>query len=137
MSAAERKPAKTVLYRVDELAEQPGKEGSIYKQVGDETGIKPGTIRTAALRSGRTKTGRSLHYLFTEAQEEELVLACVVHARQGIPLSMAEFRKMASYFAGKKRCRAGFNNFCQKFYRAAFGCSLQEIRKDHISNTFI
>ncbi len=56
----------------------------MYQQASYETGVKPGAIRMAAVRLGQTKKARpSLNFMFTPVQEEELVMACVVHAPQG------------------------------------------------------
>ena len=102
MCAAERKPAKSYLYKVDELATQACTRGSVYDRVSEKSGKSSGSLRTAASRLGLTKTGHSLHFLFSDAQEQALVCACVIHARQGSAMTILEFRQMASFVAKKE-----------------------------------
>ena len=102
MCAAERPSAKSFLYKVDELAEQACTRDNVYQKVSEKSGKSVGSLRTAAWRLGQTKTGHSLRFLFSAAQEQALVCACVIHARQGSPMTVLDFKRMASFVAKKE-----------------------------------
>ena len=93
-------PAKEVLHLVMEYSKHARTRTNAYQRVSEETSISVSALRMATKREGLTEEGHSLKYLFSKEEEAALVSACVIYARQGIPLTVKAFIILVSNFAG-------------------------------------
>ena len=50
---------------------------------------------------GLLSSSHSLRFIFSEEEEEMLVLICIVYAHQGSPLTVDAFHDLASFLAGR------------------------------------
>ena len=108
-------PAKDVLPSVVDYSKHACTRSEAFLRVSQETGIPVSTLRVAAMREGVIPKEHSLKYTFSEEEEEALVAACVIYARQGIPLTVRAFIKMASRYAGFEEGRFLSYNFAHTF----------------------
>ena len=73
-----------------------------FDLVAKESGLTVTALRVAAHREGWTESVDSPKLALPAEYEEALVVVCIIHARQGTPLSKSEFIILASKFAKKK-----------------------------------
>ena len=102
---------------VDEYAERYRTRKEAFIRAAKETGVSVGALRTAAWRGGKKETRHSLKYAFSEKEEKLLELMCVIHDRQGTPLSYSDFVDIASIFAQKDKKRPFSVRFVKGFVR--------------------
>lgn len=105
MDENRRPPAKECLYDVKEDMRRASTRQGLYARMSLETGRSEPSIRMAVSRAGLTKGGLSLHHIFSSEEEEALVAACIIFARQGVPYTIRDFIELASSFAEKKNVR--------------------------------
>ena len=113
-SAATSSPAMDYLYKLEEYAKEATTRKEAYNRLSLETGLSSNSFRLAASRSGLTKTGRSLKYAFSKEEENALVAVCLMYARQNMPLTIKDFRELASIFAKKEEGNFFFELFCSE-----------------------
>ena len=94
---------KKLLYKLKLYAKRAHTRKGAYALISRNTGRTVNSLRVAASREGLTSRRHSLQFAFSEKEEEALVTACIVHARQGTPLTIRDFIQMASFFAPKKK----------------------------------
>ncbi len=100
----------------EEYAKHATTRRGIFKRVSQMTGIPVNTLRVAAMRRGLTKKYH-LKFAFDDAEEDALVAACVIHARQGIPLTVQAFIRLASKLAGFEEGRYFSYKFARNFIK--------------------
>ena len=101
MLSTNRPRARDLLHLVEEYASRSPNRSTAYQRVATETRVSVAALRTAACREGKKKPRRSLKCAFSDKEEELLEAFCVMHARQGTPLTYDEFIDMATTF-GKR-----------------------------------
>ena len=72
-----------------------------YKLVAAEFGYSVAYIKKMASILGLTSERHSRSFTFSEEEEQALVCACIVYARQGTPLTIPALAKVASIFADR------------------------------------
>ena len=87
---------------VDEYAKRSPTKKEAYCRASIDSGVSVGALHTAAWREGKKESRRSLKYAFSDKEEKLLESICVIHARQGTPLSYSDFIDIASIFCEKK-----------------------------------
>jgi len=117
MSSAEKPTARDALCLVDEYAERSPTRKEAFIRAAKETGVSVAALRTAAWREGKKEPRHSLKYAFSEKEEKLLELMCVIHDRQGTPLSYSDFIDIASIFAQKDKKRPFSVRFVKGFVR--------------------
>ena len=117
MSSAEKPTARDALCLVNEYAERSPTRKEAFIRAAKETGVSVGALRTAAWREGKKEPRHSLKYAFSEKEEKLLELMCVIHDRQGTPLSYSDFIDIASIFAQKDKKRPFSVRFVKGFIR--------------------
>ena len=115
MSADEHITAQDALPLVDKYANRSPTRNNVYGRVSQELRVSVGALRTAAWREGKKRPRRSLKFAFSEKEEKLLEMICVIHARQGIPLSYSDFIDLASIFAKKDKKHRFSRKFVQGF----------------------
>ncbi len=73
------------------------------------------SIRNAASKSGLTSSRQSLRYAFTEREEEMLVCACLIYAREGTPFTVPIFAEVARTVAERDDGRPFSRHFVSDF----------------------
>ena len=102
MSATKRRQAKDYLYLVDKYAARASTRNEAFRLASIESGISETALRVAWWRATKGSPRRSLKYAFSEEEENLLEAACVIHARQGVPLSCQNFASLLGIFRSKK-----------------------------------
>ena len=74
-----------------------------------------GTLYSAAKRAGLTSPEHSLRFAFSLEEEEALVVVCLLHARQGTPLTRLEFRQLAAIYAKRDGGKIFSSHFVSNF----------------------
>ena len=115
MSADEPITAQEALPLVDKYATRSSTRNNAYGRVSQELHVSVGALRTAAWREGKKRPRRSLKFAFSEKEEKLLEMICVIHARQGIPLTYSDFIDVASIFAKKDKKRPFSRKFVDGF----------------------
>ena len=64
---------------------------------------------------GLLSSSHSLRFIFSEEEEQMLVLICIVYARQGSALTIDAFRDLASFLAGRDEMHPISRHFVDKF----------------------
>ena len=70
------------------------------------------SIRNATSKAGLTSSRQSLRYALTEREEEMLVCACLIYARQGTPFTVPMFAEVARTVAERDEGRP-FSHHCE------------------------
>ncbi len=83
--------------------------------VAAEYGYSEGYIKKKASEMGLLSSSHSLRFIFSEEEEQMLVLICIVYARQGSPLTIDAFRDLASFLAGRDEMHPISRHFVDKF----------------------
>ena len=115
MSAVQHSPAKEQLYKFDEYSSQASTRSGAYSRMSMESGSSAGALRVAASRAGLTSPSHSLKFAFSMEEEIALVVVCQLYARQGTPLSVIDFIKLASHFAKKEEGKLFSRHFVDDF----------------------
>ena len=103
MSAVSRSPAKEQQYKFGKYSSKASMKSEAYSLMVSSSRSSVGVLRVAACRAHLTSPSHSLKFPFSTEEEKALVVVCRLYARQGIPLSIIVFIKLASHFAKKKR----------------------------------
>ena len=85
------------------------------QRVATEFDLSVRYIKRKASELGLLTSMHSLRYAFSEEEEQALVCACILYARQGTPLTLEAFNEIASFFAGKKDGDHFSEHFCRDF----------------------
>ena len=64
---------------------------------------------------GLLSPSHSLQFIFSEEEEQMLVLICIVNAHQGSALTIDAFRDLASFLAGRDEMHPISRHFVDKF----------------------
>ena len=87
MSCVETLIARNALCLVDEYAKRSPARKEAYSGASIDSGVSVGVLHSAAWIEGKKEPRRSLKYAFSDKEEKLLESVCVIHARQGTPLS--------------------------------------------------
>ena len=115
MSTSEGTGARDALYLVDKYASRSPTRKDAFRLASEESGVSVGALRTAAWREAKKRPRRSLKCAFSEKEEMLLEMICVIHAREGIPLSYSDFIDVASIFAKKDKNHPFSRKFVEGF----------------------
>ena len=96
-------PAKCYIGRFLELRSDPSTRTTAYEILERETGKTRNAFRVAFHKAGVTDKQDSTRKSLTPDLEKALEVVCLVHARQGTPLTKQDFLVLASKMAKKKR----------------------------------
>ena len=102
MSTPKRKHAKDWLYKLDLYLSDPITRPRAYELTSNDSGFSVEALREAAHRRGWDTSVNPPKLAVAAEYEEALVTACIIHARQGTPLTKSEFIELASRFVKKK-----------------------------------
>ncbi len=86
-----------------------------YELVAKESGISVTALRVAAHRAGLTVGPGSPRYALPAEYEDVLVTVYIIHARQGTPLTRAEFVDLANKFAKREEDHFFTKGFVKTF----------------------
>ncbi len=101
MSEGTPSPTKQSLALLAEFEGKAETRDHLYQRISAITGLSESSIRAAASRAGLTSSSRSLRCILSEEEEDALVEVCVMRTREGSPLTIPAFIKVASIFARK------------------------------------
>ena len=76
-------------------------EEQAYRRFAEELGVSVEAVRNAASRAGLTSAEHSMNCVFSDQEEEMLVNACLIYARQGTPFTIPIFADVARNVAGR------------------------------------
>ena len=76
-------------------------EEQAYRRFTEELGVSVEAVRNAASRAGLTSAEHSMNCVFSDQEEEMLVNACLIYARQGTPFTIPIFAEVARNVAGR------------------------------------
>ena len=79
----------------------PSTRQNAFQQTADEFKVSVNAFRVAAVREGLTEDDQSLKFALPAAYEKALVSVCILYARQGTPLTNADFASLTSKVAGR------------------------------------
>jgi len=117
MGESERKLAKFYIGRFLELMSDPSTRTNAYDILERETGISRNAFRVAFCKAGVTNRRNSCAYSLPPEVDKALEVVCLVHARQGIPLTKPDFLVLASKVAKKEDGQVFSSSFFKNFLR--------------------
>ena len=96
------------------MSSAPTREDA-YQRMDEEFRVSVDSVRNAASKAGLTSSRQSLRYAFTEREEEMLVCACLIYARQGTPFTVPVFAEVARTVAERDEGRPFSRHFVSDF----------------------
>jgi len=110
-----KQPAKNFLGWFLELRSDPSTRDKAYDIIQAKTGKSRNSLRVAFCKEGETKGRNSCRFSLPPEVEEGLVVVCIVHARQGAPLTKSDFLAIASNIVNKKKGEEFSTSFFDDF----------------------
>jgi len=101
MSASTCEEARKWIGRFLELRSDPSTRDKAYAILCQESGLSVDLLRQVFHREGLTEKRDSLHLALPPDRENALVVVCLIYSRAGNPLTILDFRTIASKMAGK------------------------------------
>ena len=115
MISAPRPQIKKHLYKLEEYMHCASTRVVAYEKLAEELGVTVQAIRNAASKAGLTSGPISLRRTFSPEEEEMLVCASLVYARQGTPFTIPVFAEVARYLAGRDESEPFSRHFVSDF----------------------
>lgn len=115
MSAYARPSIKEFLPRLVEYMRSATTRDEAYQRLADELGVSVEAVRNAASKAGLTTSNHTLRYTFSEREEEILVCACLIYARQGTPFTVPVFIDVARILAERDEDHPFSRHFVSDF----------------------
>jgi len=98
MLSVPRPSIKKNLYKLEKYMRTAATRKGTCARLAQELGVTEQAVRNAASKYGIT----GFRSTFSDHEEEMLVCACLVYARQGTPLTKRDFALLATKFSGRK-----------------------------------
>ena len=127
MEEAKTPPAKNFLGRFLELKSNPSTRRKAYEILEKESGKSRNSLRVAFCKEGKTCSRDSCKFSLPPEVEEALVVICLVHARQGAPLTKRDFLVLASKMAKKEEGEV----FSSSFFKDFMSRHMETLKKSH------
>jgi len=99
MFSVARPSIKKNLFKLEEYMRSCFTRKEAYERLAEELGVTIEAIRNAASKAHLTSSQHSLNCFFSQREEEMLVCACLVYARQGTPFTIPLFAEVARNLA--------------------------------------
>ena len=115
MSSSPRPSIKNNLWKLIEYMSSAPTREDAYQRMAEDFGVSVDSVRNAASKAGLTSSRQSLRYAFTEREEEMLVCACLIYARQGTPFTVPVFAEVARTVAERDEGRPFSRHFVSDF----------------------